>query len=47
MTRPSGVLRPDGVQLLKRRIEAITTDSPERAALETLLTLAARMGEES
>jgi hypothetical protein len=42
-----GVLRPDGVQLLKRRIEAMPADSQERQALETLLTLTAKMGDES
>jgi hypothetical protein len=42
-----GILRPDGVQLVKRRIEAMPADSTERQALETLLTLTARMGDES
>jgi HEAT repeat protein len=45
-TRP-GILRPDGVQLLKRQIEAMPADSAERQALETLLTLTAKMGDES
>jgi len=45
-TRP-GPLRPDGVQLLKSRIEAIRANSPERQALDTLLALTARMGDES
>jgi hypothetical protein len=45
-TRPA-LLRPDGVQLLKRRIEALRADSPERQALETLFRLTAKMGNES
>jgi hypothetical protein len=45
-TRP-GILRPDGVQSLKRRIEALPADTPERQALETLLTLIAKMDNES
>lgn len=39
--------RPDGIQLLKQSIEALAEDSPERKALETLITLTARMGNES
>src|SRR5262249_14279174 len=35
------MLRPDGVQLLKGRIEAMRPDSAERQALETLLSLTA------
>jgi hypothetical protein len=42
-----GVIRPDGVKRLKEQIEAIPTDSPERQALEQLLTLTARMSDES
>jgi hypothetical protein len=45
-TRP-GVLRPDGAQSLKKRIEALKPDSPEREALETLFNLTAKMGDES
>ena len=45
-TRP-GVLRPDGAQSLKNRIEALKSDSPEREALETFFNLTAKMGDES
>lgn len=45
-TRP-GVLRPDGAQLLKERIEALEPDSAERKALDTLFILTAKMGDES
>jgi HEAT repeat protein len=45
-TRPSFLDR-DGVKLLKQRIEALSDESPERQALETLLTLTAKMGDES
>lgn len=43
----TGNLRPDGIQLLKQRIKALAEDSPERQALETLINLTARMGDES
>jgi chaperonin GroEL len=42
-----GALRPDGVQSLQQRIAALTEGSPERQALDTLLTLTARMSDES
>jgi chaperonin GroEL len=45
-TRP-GALRPDGAALLKNAIEKLNPSSPERAALETLLALTAKMGDES
>ncbi len=46
---PSGksTLKRDGVQLLKKRIEAMPESSPGRAALETLLNLTAKMNDES
>jgi chaperonin GroEL len=43
----TAVLRPDGVQLLRRQIEALPEESAERQALETLLGLTARMNDES
>jgi len=42
-----GILRPDGVQLLRQRIEKLPEGSTEREALETLLSLTSRMGDES
>jgi hypothetical protein len=42
-----GVLRPDGVRLLKQRIEELPEGSANRQALETLLSLTSLMGDES
>lgn len=44
---PPGNLRQDGVRLLKQRIEDLDPDSPVRRTFETLLTLTAKMGDES
>jgi len=38
-----GVLRRDGVKLLREKIEALDDDAPAREALETLLTLTGKM----
>jgi hypothetical protein len=45
---PAGdsTIKRDGVKLLRERIEAIPEDSPDRKALETLLTLTAKMNDE-
>jgi HEAT repeat protein len=40
-------LRPDGIRLLRERIEAVPVDSPARDALDTLLALTAKMSDES
>ena len=45
--RADSVLRPDGAKLLRERIEALKPDLPERDALETLLRLTTKMGEDS
>ena len=42
-----GSLRPDGIQRLKKRIEDLKPDSPERKLHETLLSLIAKMRDES
>jgi hypothetical protein len=44
---PPGPLRPDGIQQLKQQLEALPADSPERVAFDTLLTLTAKMNDES
>lgn len=43
----TSALRPDGVAQIKKEIEGLKESSPERKALETLLSLTAKMSDES